>query len=451
MKLLSKLVWSEGMYLGPHHFQAQNRYFEEAIHFAVSSLWKYGYGFSACEVDGDALRNGVVNLRHARGIFEDGLAFDIPQSDPLPSALTIGDRFSPTTDHLTVSLSVPRWSMGAQNCSLESNGNSNSRYVATVEQLQDEISGTDEKPVRIGRKNIRLVLEEDAGKDALALPVCRIKRDGAGHFISDETFIPAVLQISASARLSAILQRLVEALESKGEMLAVEQQSTAGRFQTGISPRQVWQYWFLHGINSSLTPLRHLLLSKHGHPEEMFREMSRLAGALCTFGLDADPRSLPSYDHGAPEKAFSALEQHIQRHLEILLPTQAIVIPLKQGARYFYDGEIKDQRCLGPSRWILAITANVGEADLISKTLKFVKFCSSKFVPELVKRALPGLTLTHLQVPPSAVSAKVDHQYFPISRGGPCWEHIQQSKQVGVYVPGEIPLPGVELIILLEG
>ena len=38
MKLLSKIVWAEGMYLAPHHFQAQNRYFEEAMHFATASL-----------------------------------------------------------------------------------------------------------------------------------------------------------------------------------------------------------------------------------------------------------------------------------------------------------------------------------------------------------------------------------------------------------------------------
>lgn len=451
MKLLSKVVWSEGMYLGPHHFQAQNRYFEEAIHFATTSLWKYGYGFSACEVDEDALRNGIVALRHARGIFEDGLAFDIPESDPLPTALPITDRFAPTADHLTISLAVPPWLPGGQNCSLESNGNASSRYVGALEQVQDENTGLDQKPVRIGRKSLRLVLGDDVAEGLLTLPLCRIKRDGTGHFAFDQAFVPPVLQISASTRLSRMLQKLIEILESKSEMITVERQSAAGKFQAGMSPGQVWQFWFLHAINSSLTPLRHLLLSKHGHPEELFCEMSRLAGALCTFGLDVHPRSLPSYDHRAPGEAFTALEEHIQHHLEILLPTQAIIIPLTPGAQYFYNGELKDQRCLGPARWIVGISSNIGEADLISRTLQFVKVCSSKFVPELVKRALPGLTLTHMQVPPSAVSAKVDYQYFMISRNGPCWEHIQQTKQVGVYVPGEIPSPNMELIVLLEG
>jgi len=42
------------MYLGPHHFQAQARYFEDTIHFAASSLWFAGYGLAACELDVEA-------------------------------------------------------------------------------------------------------------------------------------------------------------------------------------------------------------------------------------------------------------------------------------------------------------------------------------------------------------------------------------------------------------
>jgi type VI secretion system protein ImpJ len=126
------------------------------------------------------------------------------------------------------------------------------------------------------------------------------------------------------------------------------------------------------------------------------------------------------------------------------------VIPLKAAARYFYEGEIRDQRCLGPSRWMLGIRSPVGEADLIAKTLQLVKVCSAQFVPELVKRALPGLALIHTQVPPAAISAKVDSQYFMITRSGPCWEHVMRTRNAGVYVPGELPAPEIELIVLLE-
>src|SRR5947207_6530799 len=216
MKLLSKVVWFEGMYLGPQHFQAQNRYFEEAVHFATSSLWKDAYGFAAGQIDADALRNGVVNLRHVRGIFEDGLAFDIPECDaPAPAPLSVADKFQPTADHITVSLAVPRWVSGKQNCSLDSASDPGSRYTGVLESFQDENTGRDEKPIQMGRKNFRLVFDPQPGEDLLTLPLARIMRDGSGHFIFDPTFIPPCLQISASERLTTMLQRLVEILEDK--------------------------------------------------------------------------------------------------------------------------------------------------------------------------------------------------------------------------------------------
>ena len=449
MKLLSRVVWAEGMYLAPQHFQAQNRYFEEAVHFATGCLWRDAYGLAACQLDPDALRNGTVSLLHARGMFQDGLPFDIPECDPRPEPRNIVEQFLPATDSLTVALAVPRWVQGQQNCDLEPVPSGSARYTSTVEMVHDENTGLDAKPVQMGRKNIRLVVLPTGDENLLTIPVARVMRDQSGHFVYDPTHVSPCLRLSSSERLSSMLQRLVEILEEKSAVVTAEQQ-TSGTFQTGMSARQVAQFWFLHAINSSLTPLRHILLAKHRHPEEMFREMSRLAGALCTFSLDSSPRSLPAYDHYDPGPGFTYLEDHIVRHLEIIVPSQAVVIPLKAAARYFYEGEIRDQRCLGRSRWILGLRSPVGEADVISKTLQLVKVCSQQFVSELVKRALPGLTLTHMQVPPSAISAKVDSQYVVVSRSGPCWEHIMRTRNVGVYVPGDLPSPEIELIVLLE-
>jgi type VI secretion system protein ImpJ len=294
------------------------------------------------------------------------------------------------------------------------------------------------------------MLEFEPQDDLMTLPIARLMRDGSGHFIFDPAFVPPCLRLSANEHLTSMLHRLVQILEDKSAVVSREQQQSAGKFQAGMSARHVSQFWFLHAINSGLTPLRHLLLSKHGHPEELFCEMSRLAGALCTFGLDVPPRSLPHYDHRNPGPSFDALDDHIRRHLEIVAGSQAILIPLQAVDRYFYEGAMKDQRCFERSRWILRVHAAMGEAELITRVPSLVKMCSAKFVSDLVKRALPGLTLTHLEVPPAAVSARVDSQYFTVNRSGPCWEHIMQTRTVGVYAPGELPAPELELIIILE-
>ena len=109
-----------------------------------------------------------------------------------------------------------------------------------------------------------------------------------------------------------------------------------------------------------------------------------------------------------------------------------------------------DQRCLGRSHWILAIQSTIGEAELISRAPRQVKLCSAELLPELVKTALPGLVLTHLPVPPSAIAPKVDYQYFGVSKAGSSWEHIVKTRKVGLYVPGDIPNPEVELLIVVE-
>jgi type VI secretion system protein ImpJ len=451
MTLLSKVVWSEGMYLAPHHFQAQNRYFEDSVHFATANLWNAAYGLTSYQMNAKAIANGTVALLHARGLFSDGLPFDMPECDPLPEPRNISDSFPPTAEGLTVCLAVPRLTVDGPNCSLDSKlEDISTRFIGSPETLPDENTGRDEKPVSLGRKNIRFILETESDKGWLTLPVGRIVRDTTGHFVFDDAFVPPCVKLSASERLTNLLRRLVEILEEKGSNASSTSSRGGERFEAGVSSGQVARFWMLHSINSSLAPLRHLLLTKHGHPEELYRELLRLGGALCTFGLDVHPRSLPAYDHDHLERCFEALDDHIRRHLEIVLPSQAIVIPLSQGERYFYEGQIKDERCLGRSRWLLSIQSPVGEADLIRNVPKLVKVCSAKFVPELVKRAVPGLPLRHLPVPPPAVSARVESQYFSIDKSGPCWEHIMQTKRVGVYVPSDLPQPEMEITVVLE-
>jgi type VI secretion system protein ImpJ len=166
--------------------------------------------------------------------------------------------------------------------------------------------------------------------------------------------------------------------------------------------------------------------------------------------LDSHPSNLPLYNHLALDKCFADIERHIRAHLELLAPSNCIPIPLRSVANYFYEGEVTDQRCLDRARWLLSVQSAIGDAEVITRTIQLVKVCSAQFVPQLVKRALPGMALTHMSVPPSAVSPRVESQYFAISRAGPCWDHIVQTRRVGIYIPGDIPSPQVELLVVLE-
>jgi type VI secretion system protein ImpJ len=437
------------MYLGPHHFQRQNRYFEDSFQFVMSSLWFAAYGFTGLELDAEALSNGTAALLHASGVFPDGLPFNIPEADALPERRHIADQFPPAGDAIRLLLAIPRHADPGINVSLENDTpecHSSTRYCAETRILHDENTGRDERPVTICRKNLRLLLGTERTDDFVTLPLARIIRDGAGHFSYDSEFLPPGLQISASSNLVGSIRRLIEILEDK--MLTLSQ--SRGAPGPDFSPGDIANVWLLHAVNSATAPLRHLISSKRGHPEALFMELSRLAGALCTFKLESDPRDLPRYDHEDPGECFQALDRHIREHLEIIVPANCLPIPLAAADNYFYDGEIVDQRCLGRSQWVLAIHAGISDAELMVKTPHLVKICSSTFVRELVKRALPGLALKHLAVPPPALRPNIEKQYFSISRTGPCWDHIVHTRRVGVYVPGDIPSPEAEILVILD-
>lgn len=450
MRSLSRVVWSEGMYLGTHHFQAQNRYFEESIHFATSALSAHGYGLLGFEMDGEALQNGTVALIHARGVFRDGLIFQMPELDPLPAPRVIGDAFGPTTDSLLIYLTVASRRADGQNTTLmEESARPVTRYIAESEIVFDETDGRDQKPVSIGRKNIALSFERDLPADSVNLAIARIVRSRSGEFVYDLDFVPACLQVGASPRLMSLLQKLIELMEEKSASL-IDASQTRTSAQSGYSAREIANYWFRHALNNSLAPLRHSFFTKRGHPEDLYTDLARLAGSLCTFALDASPRDIPLYDHDQPDQVFELLDRRIRGHLEIVLPTNCIRIRLQPTGDFYWAGEISDQRVLGRSNWIFAIHSSLPEMELITRTPQLVKICSRQFVPELVLRALPGLPMTHVVTPPAAINPRIETQYFSLNKSGPCWAHLSETRKVGVYVPGEFSNPEIEILVVID-
>jgi type VI secretion system protein ImpJ len=449
MKSLSRVVWSEGMHLGPHHFQAQSRYFEDLVDFTAHCLGFGAYGLLGCGFDEEAIRNGTIALLHARGIFPDGLTFDMPGSDALPAPRHITDVFPPTRTSLEVRLAVPPHNPNGLNCAFSEAEANGTRFIAESSQVGDLNTGRDEKTVKLGRKNIALWLDTEEQHGRLALPITRVMRDGSGHFIFDPSFVPPALHLSASDRLMMLVGRLIALLEQKIDALRNVPEAISGA-AGGFSAQQIANAWLLHSVNTAVATLRHLWSAREVHPERLYLELARLGGALCTFALDSHPRQLPLYDHDHLAECFEGLDRHIRTHLEMIVPSNCVAIPLQPAGNYLYAGPIHDQRVLDHSRWIFGIRSSIGEVELVHRTSTLVKICSLEFIDKLVKRALPGLEVRHLGTPPAAVSPRVETEYFAVSKSGPCWEHIIKTRQVAVYIPGDIPQPEPQLLVILE-
>jgi type VI secretion system protein ImpJ len=461
MGSLSRVVWSEGMHLAQHHFQAQSAYFEDVTGAALSSLFHAPYGLIACELDDEALLNGTAAVVAARGIMPDGLPFSFPDDAP-PPALRISDLFSPTQSSHVLLLAVPEYRPGRANCAVNGDDGRSVRFSAHQRSVPDETTGTDERPVQVARKNFRLLLDTEPTDGLVTMPIARIQRGGAGNFVYDYSHVGPSLRIAASRRLREMTSRTLEMLEARAETIVT---GRAGTADAEYAPREIAGFWFLHALNAAIPALRHMLRTGAVHPEQLYLQLAQLAGALCTFSLGSHPRELPAYDHDVPEPVFTALERHIRQHLDVILPTAALSLALQPadvgadgalsvpaaGASSFHAATVADGRCFDPSaRWFLGLRSSAPAADVASRAAGLVKICSAWAIGKLVERAYPGLGMDHVPVPPSELSPRAGMHYFMLRRTDPCWKSIVDTAGVGVYIPAAIPDPEVELKVVLE-
>lgn len=447
MKFLSRVVWSEGMHLGPHHFQTQSRYFEDSLWFLSAHLRRNPWGLISIALDTEAVRNGTVVLRYASGIFPDGLIFDIPDSDPAPPAVSLRDLFSPTESEIILYLAVPKRSSGGLDTDFS--GNKATRYHPVERSLADETISRDEYTVAFGNKNLALVSQAQLAADTISFPLALIHRDGKGGFAVQPDFIPPCLRISANESLLLLLKRLIESLQERITTVT-RGKRREGQFEVGTSALDVANYWFLHALCSALPSLQQHLDAKNSHPEELYLDLARLAGALCTFSTESTPDEIPAYSHLNLSSVFYALDQHIRRHLEIVVPSNTLTLNFQKAGAYIFVASVDDDRAFRRARWVFGIRSSLAESDLLRLTPQLIKVCSAEGVPKLVQRALPGLELIHLQVPPTAISAEADMHYFSVNANGACWQHILQTKQIGVYVPGDIRDAIFDVTVILE-
>ena len=74
----SRVVWTEGLFLRPQHFQQQDRWVDGLVRGAVRGIVEHGYGFRALRLDQGLLTTGKVALESADGILPDGTPFSVP-------------------------------------------------------------------------------------------------------------------------------------------------------------------------------------------------------------------------------------------------------------------------------------------------------------------------------------------------------------------------------------
>jgi type VI secretion system protein ImpJ len=446
MKQLQPIIWTKGTFLTPQHLQVQDKFIEDTLNFRLQALKFCPWGFSELILDQGMLADGQLVVSRAAGVFPDGLLFEIPDADPPPPSKALAELFEPAMKSLDVYLTVPDYRLRGLNVSPGTDGNS--RYVVEDTVFRDENTGTGDKPVRIARKNLRLLADNENREGCSVLRVANVARTEAGTFRLNPRFIPPLVAIRGSECLRGLLRGLIEILSVRSSQLA------AGRRQKNQSladftAADIANFWLLYTVNSHFPIFSHLFESNTRHPEELYSAMVALAGSLTTFSPKLHPRDFPLYTHDSLGPLFFDLDEKLRFMLETVVPTNLVSLPLKFVKTSIYATTIDDEKYLRNTRLYLAVTAETDEDAIIRDVPRLVKVCSATHVEHLIKQALPGITLKHLPTPPDTLPVKLKHQYFSLSQSGASWEAITRGRNLAAYVPDDFPNPKLELLILL--
>ncbi len=446
MRQLQPVVWSKGVFLSPQHLQSQDRFFEDSLRFIADALSFRNWGFSSLQIDTAGLSEGRLAVLAGTGAFPDGLLLDMPDSDAPPRARTLDECFHPGQDTCSFWLAVPQERPGGINVALQ-RGSVSTRFYADLQMIRDENSSGVEKPVSLARKNLHILAEGENLEGSVLLPLARVQRTEAGTYRLDPQFVPPLLNTKGSDLITGILRGLLESLISRSSQLAGTRRQRTEAL-ADFSASDIANFWLLYTINSHLPVVRHLMDSDHVHPEALFLEMLSLAGSLTTFSTRIEPRDLPQYDHDQLGACFTALDLTIAELLETVVPSNFVALPLRQVRDSIYAAAIDKDQYFQNSRPYLAISSDLRDADLISRTPALIKTCSATHIEQLIRQALPGLKMTHVPRPPRAIPVKLRYQYFSLDPSGPVWESILRARNFAAYVPGDIPNPEMELIFL---
>lgn len=436
----NKVLWTEGMFLQPQHFQQQDRAATRHLNARMAASQGFGYGFATLQIDRAALEQGQFAIASASGVLPDGTPFDIPGIDAAPPALKIGTDVRDELVMLAVALSRP----GVAESDVEGgNASMPPRYLcADVEVADAEAVSLRQAPIQVGRLNLRLILARDANEGYATLGVARIREITSGGALAiEDTYVAPMLHAPSHAVLDGYLRELVGLLHQRGETLA-SLLSQPGRAGVG----EIVDFLFLQTINRHEPVFTHARRLAVLHPERLFAMMLNLAGELATYREGRRPPAYPDYAHDDLAGCFRPVMVDLRLSLSAVIERRAIPIELqlrKFGVRVAIISDVELQR---NATFVLAASAQMPTETLRARLPALTKIGPAEQIRAIVMDQVYGIALRPMPVAPPGIPYHAGFAYFELeTRGSELWKQLETSGGLAIHIAGDFPALELEL------
>ncbi|NVJ09982.1 type VI secretion system baseplate subunit TssK [Myxococcus sp. AM001] len=435
MKSVQRVVWSEGMFMSPHHLQQQDLYHEQLLDQRLASLEPYPWGVVALEFDMEALRAGQVQLTHFTGILPDGLPVSFESGDAeAPPARPADGYFPPAQRTLDVYLGVPRERSGVESFGSGERLGSSPRYTPASRPVSDLTASTSISQVAFGQRNVRLLFGTEQRDDFESIKLCELSRDRSGNLTLVESFIPPCLRIDASAFVMNELRTMLRLMVSKQRQLSSRRRhrdASALEFTAG----DVTLFLELNALNGTIPFLQHALDAGNLRPRDLYLALAQCAGQLCTFSVSADPSTLPTFQFTNLRATFEELFRRLSELMRSVALEQCLSVDLTAGADGMFRGRLEDDRLERCGHFILAVRSELPERVVAEQLPKLSKVAAWEDIRALVQAAAPGVPLAVTYRPPPEVPVQPGTVYFSLSMNDGYWRNVMRDRNLAIYLP----------------
>ncbi|GGY09881.1 type VI secretion system baseplate subunit TssK [Massilia dura] len=432
MNLPLKVLWGEGIAIGPHQLQQMDRYHEIRLQQLAMTLNPCLWGVRKAKWNIDALANNVLMATELALVFQDGEIYDAPLSEQAPAAVDLST-LPAELQTFTYYAALPIVNGHGHNMAAEG------RYMRTDGGTADLFSHMAPTSVAYLAKNVRLLPHTVSRSAYFSVPVIRIRRASTGGFESDPTFMPPSVTLATAAGLPTLLDALLAKLNAKIAAL-YERQRMNHRQAFEVHSGDFSSFWMLNVLCTAAAPLTHCASFRLHHPEYVFDRLTALAGGLMTFSPKFTLADLPTYRHDDPGPGFERLDAIIRDLIDTVISSRYFVIPLASAAERpsIFHGMLDASRVDHRTQLCLAVSANMSALDLVPAVLSRFKIGSPDDVEHMISVALPGVELVHMAQLPTEIPVRPNTYYFSLTARGKLYEEMLKAQAITLYTPSGI-------------
>lgn len=436
MSSRNRVIWSDGLFVKPHHFQQQTRFVEAMVNSRVSGIEGHFYGFTSLTLDAELLHMGKIAIIEATGVFPDGTAFSLPQQDMAPAPLAMTRSFA-AQDVICLCLPLQSESVAEVQGDDPVDRKVGGRLAVRDTALRDNSVATGQLTnIKVGAVRPVLMSASEDLSSFTTLAVCRISEQASGGALTlDETFLPTMLSVSCSKTLRRFVGEFSDGIRRRAEAIS---QRIGGPGQNGVA--DVADFLLLQSLNRIEPLMQHYNRLSTVHPRNLYEILIQISGELSTFMSDnrVAPQ-FPPYNHDMPDLSFAPVIRALRGLLsETLVPT-AMAIPVQQKKHGFMVAPLTDPEIIEEREFVLAVRANTSLARLQKDFPAQTKVSSIESIRELVNRQLSGVTLAPLPVAPRQLPYHAGFAYFQLDKQSPHWSALRGAMGFAFHVAGDFP------------